>query len=248
LQNSPLPLGIGTLPRPFHTNTAPIPVGTAISTSEPTSNDPDTPPRSKHAQQLSTSSITPSLLDVALADDFETVTAHLSDPALAEQKRREHAAGVSIARQISVSRQQRQLLIPIRTGTTRGKKKAVTGEDVTGGKGSPLESVASGASVNGKASPGAEDISVREGGKPNTPTLVVVGDEWGRGTGETLRDRVTRKMEGERKENERKSPVLERKEWEAEGGKLLIPPGEKRTEMGSGHQYRRSERALVVEI
>ncbi|PQE22862.1 hypothetical protein CJF30_00008459 [Rutstroemia sp. NJR-2017a BBW] len=175
LQKSPLPIGIGTLPRPSHTNTAAVPVGTAISTPEPNSNDPETPPRSKHTQQPSTSSITPSLLD----------------------------------------------------------------------------SVASAASVNGKArsgSAGAEDINVREGGKPNTPTLVVVGDEWGRGTGETLRDRVARKMEGEAKENERKSPVLERKEWEAEGGKLLLPPGEKRTEIGSGHQYRRSERALVVEI
>ncbi|KAM3084193.1 hypothetical protein ACMFMG_001702 [Clarireedia jacksonii] len=251
LQKSPLPLGAGTLPRPSHMNSATIPVGTAISTSEHTPRDSDTSPRSKHSQQPSTSSITPSLLDVALADDFESATIHLSDSDLAEQRRREHAASVSIARQISVSRQQRQLLIPIRNSTLRSKKKAATGEDVAGGKGSPSESVASGASVTVKAgagSAGADDITVREEGKSNTPTLVMTGDEWGRGIGKAERDRVARKMRGEENENEKRSPVLERKEWESEGGKLLSPPGEKRTEVGIGHQYRRSERALVVEV
>ncbi|ESZ94217.1 hypothetical protein SBOR_5402 [Sclerotinia borealis F-4128] len=66
-----------------------------------------------HQKQASTSSITPSLLDVHI--DETPINPSRSRSRDAEQKRLESAAGVSIARQISVSRQQRQLLIPIQT-------------------------------------------------------------------------------------------------------------------------------------
>ncbi|KAM0185207.1 hypothetical protein ACHAPC_005301 [Botrytis cinerea] len=207
-----------------------------------------------------------------------------------QQKRLESAAGVSIARQISVSRQQRQLLIPIKTSGTLSRrnrerspgpgsgapspvfanaKKIVSGEDVTAKKGSPLESVAelsfrggvmasngSSAPGNGKPIPIAMgihgDVKVKEISKPSTPTLVIVPgveEQWGAGSASasassgglmSSKERVEAMMKGSRG-----SPLLGREGWEEQGGKSLsVSP---RTEMGSGHQNRRSERVVVLE-
>ncbi|TGO29063.1 hypothetical protein BPAE_0019g00380 [Botrytis paeoniae] len=248
-----------------------------------------------HQKQESASSITPSLLSLQFDDDPESLSVPHSRTRDPEQKRLESAAGVSIARQISVSRQQRQLLIPIKTSGTVSKrnrekspspgsgirspvsggsgKKVITGEDVNAKKGSPLESVAelsfrggvlSSSSSSSKGQSGSSgnsengnrkeigirsDIKVKQTSKPSTPTLVVVPgveDQWGAGIASSgglmsSKERVEAMMKGSRG-----SPLLGQQGWEEQGGKMLsVKP---RTELGTGHQHRRSERAVVVEV
>ncbi|KAF7918430.1 uncharacterized protein EAE98_009673 [Botrytis deweyae] len=257
-----------------------------------------------HQKQESTSSITPSLLSLQFDDDPESLSVPTSRTQDPEQKRLESAAGVSIARQISVSRQQRQLLIPIKTSGTISKrnrekspapgsgirspvsgsaKKVITGEDVNAKTGSPLESVTelsfrggvlspSSSSSSSKGQSGTSgnssgsgnriengipsDIKVKQTSKPSTPTLVVVPgveEQWGAGIASSgglmsSKERVEAMMKGSRG-----SPLLGQGQgqgqgqqgWEEQGGKMLsVAP---RTEMGTGHQHRRSERAVVLE-
>ncbi|KAJ8058632.1 hypothetical protein OCU04_012808 [Sclerotinia nivalis] len=149
-----IPLPISPRPHPHRF------IATPISSPQPE------PSYISHQKQESTYSITPSLLDVQIDDHLEVPGTHSRDP---EQKRLESAAGVSIARQISVSRQQRQLLIPIKTSGTisrrnpgdrspglkspldrqserspisagSGTRRIITGGDATDKKNSPLES------------------------------------------------------------------------------------------------------------
>ncbi|APA07352.1 predicted protein [Sclerotinia sclerotiorum 1980 UF-70] len=102
-----IPLPVSPRPHPHRF------IATPISSPQPE------PSYISHQKQESTYSITPSLLDVQIDDHLDVPGAHSRDP---EQKRLESAAGVSIARQISVSRQQRQLLIPIKTSGTISRK------------------------------------------------------------------------------------------------------------------------------
>ncbi|KAB8290455.1 hypothetical protein EYC80_010886 [Monilinia laxa] len=158
-------------PRKIPLPRSPYPQRPTITTLSP---QPE-PSYNNHQKQESTSSITPSLFDVQIDDALDLPSTRSRDP---EQKRLESAAGVSIARQISVSRQQRQLLIPIKTSGTISKrnprdrspnlknqsernenspvvaKKVVTGDDVTAKVGSPLESVSELSLRGGVLSPG----------------------------------------------------------------------------------------------
>ncbi|KAF7856300.1 hypothetical protein EAF04_009828 [Stromatinia cepivora] len=102
-----IPLPISPRPHPHRF------IATPVSSPQPESS------YISHQKQESTYSITPSLLDVQIDDHLEVPGTHSRDP---EQKRLESAAGVSIARQISVSRQQRQLLIPIKTSGTISRR------------------------------------------------------------------------------------------------------------------------------
>ncbi|TGO11313.1 hypothetical protein BTUL_0112g00020 [Botrytis tulipae] len=257
------------------------------------------PEPSTHQKQESTSSITSSLFSLQFDDDPESLSVPSSRTRDPEQKRLESAAGVSIARQISVSRQQRQLLIPIKTSGTVSKrnrekspapgsgirspvsgsgKKVITGDDVNAKTGSPLESVtelsfrggvissSSSSTSSSKGQNGSSenrngiamamgmgihsDIKVKQSSKPSTPTLVVVPgveEQWGAGIASagglmSSKERVEAMMKGSRG-----SPLLgQGLGWEEQGGKMLsVAP---RTEMGAGHQHRRSERAVVVEV
>lgn len=80
----------------------------------------------------------------------------------------ESAASISIARQISVSQRQRQLLVPIRTrsvgskGPRSGRVRAAT--------------LAAAATGNGR---GTDILHVNDGGQPLTPTLVQMGPKFG---------------------------------------------------------------------
>jgi hypothetical protein len=118
-----------------------------------------------------------------------------------EDERQEHlktAADISIARQISVSRQQRQLIIPIKgSGSRRINSNSPSPLNISR-VASPLGVVAAGieSPVTGRA--GSPLVAKREtkkipmerlvaaAAKPNTPTLVVVGDAteraWGGAT------------------------------------------------------------------
>ncbi|CCD55614.1 hypothetical protein BofuT4_P154260.1 [Botrytis cinerea T4] len=290
LQKSPMSSTITNPNSTFSPRKIPLPA--SPHPPRTTSTTPTTaalPSPSPHQKQESTSSITPSLLSLQF-DDAESLSVPHSRTRDPEQKRLESAAGVSIARQISVSRQQRQLLIPIKTSGTLSRrnrerspgpgsgapspvfanaKKIVSGEDVTAKKGSPLESVAelsfrggvmasngSSAPGNGKPIPIAMgihgDVKVKEISKPSTPTLVIVPgveEQWGAGSASasansgglmSSKERVEAMMKGSRG-----SPLLGREGWEEQGGKSLsVSP---RTEMGSGHQNRRSERVVVLE-
>ncbi|CAD6447739.1 d8667d8a-6595-4468-ba1f-3bd93bb0be6f [Sclerotinia trifoliorum] len=102
-----IPLPVSPRPHPHRF------IATPVSSPQPE------PSYISHQKQESTYSITPSLLDIQIDDHLEVPGARSRDP---EQKRLESAAGVSIARQISVSRQQRQLLIPIKTSGTISRK------------------------------------------------------------------------------------------------------------------------------
>ncbi|KAF7914022.1 uncharacterized protein EAF01_000428 [Botrytis porri] len=300
LQKSPMSSSTTSIssPRKIHLPASPHP-------SRTTSTNSPLPSPATHQKQESTSSITPSLLSLQFDDDPISLSVPHSRTRDPEQKRLESAAGVSIARQISVSRQQRQLLIPIKTSGTLSKrncgkspapsglrtpssgtgnaKKEITGEDVNAKMGSPLESVAelslrgsglasssassssfssssqgqygSGSSGNGNAHriemeiAIPSDIKVKQISKPSTPTLVLVPgieEQWGAGIASSgglmsSKERVEAMMKGSRG-----SPLLAQQGWEEQGGKMLsaVP----RTELGTGHQHRRSERVVVVEV
>lgn len=119
-----------------------------------------------------------------------------------------------------------------------------------------MASNGSSAPGNGKPIPIAMgihgDVKVKEISKPSTPTLVIVPgveEQWGAGSASasassgglmSSKERVEAMMKGSRG-----SPLLGREGWEEQGGKSLsVSP---RTEMGSGHQNRRSERVVVLE-
>ncbi|QSZ30943.1 hypothetical protein DSL72_000502 [Monilinia vaccinii-corymbosi] len=82
---------------------------------------PPEPPYTTHHKQGSTCSITSSLLN---DDDEQLDPPRTADSRDAEQKRLEAAASVSIARQVSLSRSQRQLLIPIKISGSISKRHA----------------------------------------------------------------------------------------------------------------------------
>ncbi|RAL60307.1 hypothetical protein DID88_000083 [Monilinia fructigena] len=152
------------------------------------------------------------------------------------------------------------------------RKKVVTGDDVTARVGSPLESVSELSLRGGVLSPGKgqgggegrgeqalvggkREILVKQGWKPSTPTLVVVpglDEQWGAGSAaagngaggglNSSRERVAAMMRGDRG-----SPVAEQSGWEEKDGKMEMLSVSPRTEIGTGHQYRRSERVVVVD-
>lgn len=96
-----------------------------------------------------------------------------------------NAIDVSIARQISISRQQRQLLVPIKTNfrtPSSGPTKKVVGANglitSVGKTTSPLSAVAG---KGNEKTGGLGGERLIQGVKPSTPTLVVVGEggrEW----------------------------------------------------------------------
>lgn len=100
------------------------------------------------------------------------------------EKKLRTAADISIARQISVSREQSRLIIPIRSP---GSKRANSPNALTiGQSASPLSAMAAGIdhSVGGRSGNRREDArrAIKErlaapAAKPSTPTLVVVGDD-----------------------------------------------------------------------
>ena len=116
------------------------------------------------------------------------------------EKKLRTAADISIARQISVSREQSRLIIPIRSP---GSKRANSPNALTiGQSASPLSAMAAGIdhSVGGRSGNRREDArrAIKErlaapAAKPSTPTLVVVGDDstqetWGGTTTANDRD------------------------------------------------------------
>ncbi|KAF7960428.1 hypothetical protein EAE96_000109 [Botrytis aclada] len=292
--SSPRKIPLPASPHPPRT----ISISTTTAAPHPSSSS--SPATTTHQKQESTSSITPSLLSLQFDEpEPESLSIPHSRTRDPKQKRLESAAGVSIARQISVSRQQRQLLIPIKTSGTLSKrhrekspapgsglrspvsgtasktgagttKKTITGEDVNAKTGSPLESVAelsfrggalssssSSSSSTAKAQPGIassipSDITIKQSSKPSTPTLVLVpgidepcgggiatsGSGSGSGSLMSSKERVEAMMKGSRGG----SPLLGPRGWVEQGGNAVA-----RTEMGAGHQHRRSERVVVVE-
>lgn len=186
------------------------------------------------------------------------------------EARLETAADVSIARQISVSRQQRQLLIPIKatsafTSTSspstvsKHNQKFPSPLSINMNRlASPLGAVASAARAEspivGKEQPVAERKASKRGEgvnktltlvaasvKPSTPTLVVVGGEdRGKAWGGKAVDGPVRTGSGEITAG-----------LAVEHG-LGLGPGHQRSRLGPGevhgHSYRKSERVVVERV
>lgn len=157
-------------------------------------------PRSKSATRIANASATQS-------SDPEHGHKHDNHSEDEQEARLKTAADVSIARQISVSRQQRQLLVPIKSaGSVRKVERTIAGKKfpVSGGLGATTISVAHVSSPLGAVAVAAQAERERagsplvergekerlllktrledtgrfvEGRKPSTPTLVIVGDD-----------------------------------------------------------------------
>ena len=165
------------------------------------------------------------------------------------EERLKTAANVSIARQISVSRQQRQLLIPIKASSNPNLKSKYNQNfpsplNTINRVASPLGAVAQAASpVDRNGRPSAERKGSKSGGvnerlvaataKPSTPTLVVVGGGekekmWG---GKAVESPISMG-----------SGEIRMGLAVGHGGSGL-GPGEVH-----GHQYRKSERVVVESV
>jgi hypothetical protein len=175
------------------------------------------------------------------------------------EQRLKTAADVSIARQISVSRQQRQLLVPIKASSNPNLKSkyaqivpplnTINMNRVA----SPLGVVASGSPVDRNGRPVAERKGSRSGAsgvvglgerlvaasvKPSTPTLVVVGGS----PGEEEKMWSGRSVErGSASSGEIRVGLGVRRD-EARRGKSSLSPGEVNVH---GHHHRKSERVVV---
>lgn len=156
------------------------------------------------------------------------------------------AADVSIARQISVSRQQRQLLIPITGLGVKGKGKKNGLSTLTGGSSMAEEGERKMKEVLGPEGNSGLGINAKmvEGVKPITPRLVVVEDV---GVG------VASEQEELRRQRERMWVEANRERGSGEiivgveGNTLGLGVGGGNGNMGTvgGHRYRRSQNAIV---
>jgi hypothetical protein len=199
---------VSIISRPLNIQSPPLSSGSRSRANGPTLVEREIPkPRSRSATRIANASLSKTRSPSSQNYDDE-------DNSEDEQEARlKTAADVSIARQISVSRQQRQLLVPIKTtiknsnsvrkvGVGANGDRIIGGQKfpITGGLGSSTISVAHVASPLGAVAVAAQaereraasplrerpTLKVRsntigterlvEGVKPNTPTLVIVGD------------------------------------------------------------------------
>ncbi|KAI9645285.1 hypothetical protein NHQ30_006020 [Ciborinia camelliae] len=147
-----------SLPRKNTPPVSPYPKrSTSIAVRTPSSKPKPEASYNIHQKQASTCSIAPSLLNVQIDETLHVPGSRSRDP---EQKRLETAAGLSIARQISVSRQQRRLLIPITTSGTISKRNP---RDRSPGMNSPSDRQSEQSPVSAGPGIGKRIVTIEEG-------------------------------------------------------------------------------------